>query len=73
MDVINEFERDQRILSELKELLQFAPPGKLRRSIEDVFFLYLSESEGKESSLPREAINNFYYLVNFLNEVEELY
>ena len=67
---LHQFESDQRILNELRELFDFAPPAQLRRSLEDFFFTFFTTHE--EPSLPnqQEILKNFYYLINFLNEVE---
>ena len=70
VDHLSEFESDQKILSELKSLFEFTSPGKLRRSLEDAIFNLLSVEE--DLSLPNEKslIRDFYFLINFLNEVE---
>lgn len=67
---LDQFESDQRILNELKDLFEFVNPSILRRNLEDLFFLHLTSE--KEIILPnqKELITNFYYLINFLNEVE---
>ena len=67
---LDQFESDQRIINELRNLFDFAPPAHLRRSLEDVFFNFFTSHE--EPSLPnqKETLKNFYYLINFLNEVE---
>ena len=72
MDInpLDQFESDQKLLNELKDLFQFVSPAISRRNLEDLFFLHLSSQD--EISLPnqKEVIKNFYYLINFLNEVE---
>ena len=67
---LDQFESDQRILNELKDLFEFVPPATLRRNLEDLFFVHISSQE--EILLPnqKELIKNFYYLINFLNEIE---
>ena len=69
-DPLDAFEFDQKMLNELKDLFEFVPPGVLRRNLEDLFFLHLTSEH--EIALPnqKELISNFYYLINFLNEVE---
>ncbi|GAB4251291.1 MAG: hypothetical protein Tsb0034_30320 [Ekhidna sp.] len=69
---LDQFESDQKILNELKGLFEFVSPSVLRRNLEDLFFLHLSSED--ENMLPnqKELIKNFYYLINFLNEVENL-
>ena len=68
---LDQFESDQKLLNEVRELFQFVSPSALRRNLEDIFFLHLSSQE--EVILPnqKELIKNFYYLINFLNEVED--
>lgn len=70
MNPLDQFESDQRILNELKDLFEFVSPATLRRNLEDLFFTHLSSQE--DVSLPdqKDLIKNFYYLINFLNEVE---
>ena len=67
---LDQFESDQKLLNEIKGLFEFVPPATLRRNLEDLFFLHLSSRE--EIALPnqKDLIKNFYYLINFLNEVE---
>ena len=68
---LDAFEADQKILNELKDLFAFVAPAVLRRNLEDLFFLQLTSEQ--EVALPnqKELITNFYYLINFLNEVED--
>lgn len=67
---LDQFESDQKIMNELRDLFDFVPPARLRRSLEDVFFIFFTSQE--EPSLPnqQETLKSFYYLINFLNEVE---
>ena len=67
---LDQFESDQKMLNELKDLFQFVQPSVLRRNLEDLFFLQISSQE--EILLPnqKDLIKNFYYLINFLNEIE---
>ncbi len=65
-------ETDRHILSELKELLVFAPPGKLRRSLLDLYFHCMTTSETPDLPNHEELNLHFYYLINFLNEVESI-
>lgn len=69
MSPLDQFESDQKLLNELKDLFEFAPPGNIRRNLEDLFFTHLTSSE---PSLPneKELIQNIYYLINFFNEIE---
>ena len=70
MDQLGEFESDQKILNELKSLFEFVSPSALRRNLEDLLFIPLASDE--EPSLPNQKalIRNVYFLINFLNEVE---
>ena len=70
MNLLNQFESEQRILSELKSMFEFAPPAHLRRSIEDLFFIYLSIDE--EIHINKQLTEHVYFLINFLNEVENV-
>lgn len=67
---LSQFEYDQKILHELKALFEFVSPSDLRRNLEDLFFLHFSSHE--EGAFPnyKEFVSNFYYLINFLNEVD---
>lgn len=70
MDLLKKLESDHHILTELKELLEFAPPGALRRSLEDLIFHAFMEADNP--CLPNQStlVSHIYYLINFLNEVE---
>jgi len=68
MDLLNQFESEQKMLQELKDLFSFVPPGTLRRNLEDLFFLYMSCAE--DPDLPDGLVKHFYFLINFLNEME---
>lgn len=69
MGPLDQFESDQKILNELKDLFEFASPSKIRRDLEDLFFSHITS---EDPSLPNEKdlIKSIYYLINFLNEVE---
>lgn len=69
MSPLDQFESDQRILNELKDMFEFSSPAKIRRNLEDLLFTHLTS---EDSSLPdeKELIRNIYFLINFLNEVE---
>lgn len=71
MDILSNFEKDQKLLNELRELLIFAPPGKLRRGLTDLFFHYFTDSDDPGLPNQREFTEHFYYLINFLNEIED--
>lgn len=72
MDILSNFEKDQQLLDRLKELLAFAPPAKLRRGLTDLFFHCFTESEDPGLPNQREFTEHFYYLLNFLSEIEEV-
>lgn len=65
-------EPDHRILAELRELFDFVSPGKLRRSLLDLYFHCQTTSETPELPNHEELNLHFYYLINFLNEVDEM-
>ncbi|WP_436515208.1 hypothetical protein [Ekhidna sp. To15] len=69
MSPLDQFESDQKMLNELKDMFEFASPAKIRRNLEDLFFTHLTSNE---PSLPneQELIKSIYYLINFFNEVE---
>lgn len=70
MNLLNQFESEQRMLSELKSLFEFTSPDTLRRSIEDLFFIYVTIED--QMHVSKQLAENVYYLINFLNEVERL-
>ena len=70
---LDQFESEQKILRELKDLFQFAPPGLIRRNLEDLFFLYMSSTDDPDLPNQKDFIATYYYLINFLNEMELLF
>ena len=64
-------ESDEKTLTELKELLEFVPPQKLRRSLTDLYFHCMMTSETPDLPNQEQLIAHFYYLINFLDEVSE--
>lgn len=69
MHPLNQFENDQRLLSELKDLFEFVPPASLRRSVEDLFFnLIMAEEDG---CISKDLAQHTYLLINFLSEAEQ--
>ncbi|WP_436516351.1 hypothetical protein [Ekhidna sp. To15] len=69
MSLLNEFENEQQLLNELKDLFEFAPPALLRRSIEDVFFNLIATED--ELGVSKKIAQHIYLLINFLNEAEQ--
>ncbi|MEO9485768.1 MAG: hypothetical protein ABJG47_20090 [Ekhidna sp.] len=69
MSPLDQFESDQKILNELKDMFEFASPARIRRNLEDLFFAHITS---RDSSLPceKEVAKSVYYLVNFFNEIE---
>ena len=58
------------LLTELEHLFAAVPPTQLRRNVEELYHAYLAEPQ---SVLPsKEIAVSVYFLVRFLNEVEEL-
>lgn len=70
MNPLNQFESDQRLLNEIRELFEFASPAELRRSIEDVYFNLIMAKE--ETVISKELTNHIYLIINFLNEAEKV-
>ncbi len=70
MDILDQFENDEKILQEVKSLLEFAPPASLRRSLEELFFHCFMASDNPNLPAQSEVVTHVYYLINFLNEVE---
>lgn len=73
MNPLNQFESEQKMLSELKDLFEFAKPETIRRNLVDLFFLYMSSDEDPDLPNQKSFISNFYYLINFLNEMDEIF
>ena len=71
MNPLDQFEADQKLLNELKDMFEFTPPFRMRRAIEDLYFTHVTSEDG---SLPnqKELTRDIYFLINFLNEVESL-
>lgn len=69
---LNQFESEQKMLAELKDLFQFVSPRTLRRNLVDLYFLYMSSAEEPDLPNQKNFATNFYYLINFLNEMDEL-
>lgn len=69
MTPLDQFEADQKLLNELKEMFEFVPAAKMRRALEDLYFTHMTS---RDSSLPneKELTRSVYFLINFLNEVE---
>ena len=55
----------------LTDLLFFAPPKDLRKSIHSVFFACLTQKEFIASDNFTEIATDFFFLINFLQDVEE--
>jgi hypothetical protein len=59
-------------LKKLEDLFEFAPPTSLRKSLSHVFFNYLLNNH--QHGLPEDfnrIANDFYFLLDFLEEVEQ--
>ncbi len=69
---LNQFESERKMLTELKVLFQFVPPKAIRRNLEDLYFLYMSSTEDPDLPNQKNFIANFYYLIDFLNEMDEI-
>ena len=70
MNPLDRYESEQKMLTELKNLFEIVPPSRIRRNLEDLFFLYLISDEDPQLPDRKNFITNFYFLINFLNEME---
>ena len=70
MDILDEFEHEQKLLNELKSLFEFASPSLLRRSLSDLLFNYLTQVSEPELPEQQQIFTHLYYLINFLEEAE---
>lgn len=70
MNPLDAFELEQKMLTELKNLFEVVPPFQLRRNLEDLYFQYVTTEEHLE--LAPKFNSNFYFLLNFLNEMDLL-
>ncbi|MEQ9402903.1 MAG: hypothetical protein RIM99_04905 [Cyclobacteriaceae bacterium] len=73
MNPLDQFESEQKMLNELKDLFKFVRPAVIRRNLEDLYFLYMSSAEDPDLPDQKNFTTNFYYLINFLNEMEGLF
>ncbi|NQY11092.1 MAG: hypothetical protein HRU38_23570 [Saccharospirillaceae bacterium] len=51
----------------LEELIQFAPPAQLRKSIQAVFFDYLANIKEVDDDEFKEITQDFYFLLRFVD------
>lgn len=72
MNPLNQFEAEQKMLSELKDLFEFVKPETIRRNLVDLFFLYMASDDDPDLPNQKNFVSNFYYLINFLNEMDLL-
>ena len=73
MTPLEEFESEQKMIHELKELFDLVSPNTLRRNLEDLFFQCITESDDPMLPDQKNLISHFYLLINFLNEAEILH
>ncbi len=69
MDPLDQFESDQRILNELKDLFEFVPPAQIRRGLIDLLFTHIT-SDNPCLPAEKDLLRTIYCLINFLHEVE---
>lgn len=61
-----------KTVKELELLFEFCPPQTLREGVTKVFFQYMAASgEQNSSKHSKEIIEDFYFLIHFLEEVEK--
>lgn len=61
-----------RLQKELDDLLSFAPPGRLRQSVTQVFFSFLTNTN-TNTGLPNnfeETVEDIWFLLNFLEQAD---
>jgi hypothetical protein len=63
---------NKKIINELDELFTFAPPDELRRSVNQVYFSYLIHTEVLPQDY-KKTMEDFYFLIDFLEKVHVLY
>ena len=55
----------------LMDLLFFAPPKDLRKSLHSVFFNCLTQKDFVATDSFTEIANDFFFLINFLQDIED--
>lgn len=63
--------KTEAINEHLNDLLYFAPPKDLRKSIHHVFFNSLSQKDFVTSDDFTEIASDFFFLINFLQYIED--
>lgn len=58
----------KQTIKELEELFEFAPPESLMRSVHHVFFAYLIYNTELYPQDHRKIVEDFYFLMNFLEK-----
>ena len=62
-----------KIITDLDNLLQFAPPEDLRNTLLEIYHTYIiQEHETLPANFKRMA-NDLYFIINFLNNAEKEY
>lgn len=62
---------DEELAQELKNLFEIAPPSYLRKSLTDIFFSYLANTDPKDYNPGiKEIATDFHFLLKFLEKAE---
>lgn len=71
--VINQISKDKTdtLNKHLNDLLFFAPPKELRKSVHSVFFSCLTQKDFVASDNFTEISTDFFFLINFLQNIED--
>jgi hypothetical protein len=65
-------ELDNNTIRELEYLFEFASPGALKKSILEVFLIYLCNTKSEEYSQKLPKISeDFYFLIKFLDAAKK--
>lgn len=64
-------DKTETINEHLTDLLFFAPPKDLRKSVHSVFFNCLAQKDFVASDNFTEIASDFFFLINFLQEAED--
>ena len=61
----------KQTIKELEELFSFSPPESLMRSVHQVFFTYLINNTEPYPEDHRKIVEDFYFLMNFLDKANK--
>lgn len=64
-------DKTEALNEHLTDLLFFAPPKELRKSVHSVFFSCLTQKDFVASDNFTEIATDFFFLINFLQNIED--